>query len=176
MLFIAGVSSCGEQQSAQADKTDTASFSAPAPVFSDTINSPRLVTQDFSDSLVLTAETGKGIGPKIKYMPEWRAFGWFTSADSVVWDVEVKNAGDYDVMLEWSVDDGEAGKEFILSSGAKQLTGSVGKSGSWETYKTESIGTMKLEAGRQNIVFKSGRAFSADSALLDLRNLKFIKK
>lgn len=125
---------------------------------------------------MLTAETGKGEGPAIKYMPEWRAFGWFTSSDSVLWDVNVSNAGNYDVIMEWSVDDAEAGKEFVLSSGADQLTGTVGKSGSWEVYKTENIGTIKLDKGRQTIIFKSAREFSKDSALLDLRNLKFVKK
>src|SRR5690554_4615527 len=29
----------------------------------------------------LTAEKGQGIGPNIKYMPEWKAFGWFMGKD-----------------------------------------------------------------------------------------------
>ncbi|MBL7698129.1 MAG: hypothetical protein JNK79_08220 [Chitinophagaceae bacterium] len=167
LIVVVFIVACGEQQSAQDSPAGT--------IIADTVNAPRLVSQE-SDSLVLTAETGKAEGPAIKYMPEWRAFGWFTSSDSVLWDVNVSSAGEYDVIMEWSVDDGEAGKEFVLSSGANQLVGKVGKSGSWEVYKTENIGTIKLEHGRQTIVFKSAQPFSKDSALLDLRNLKFVKR
>ncbi len=142
----------------------------------DTVNAPRVVTSLPDESLVLTAETGKGLGPAIKYMPEWRAFGWFTSADSVVWDVDVKDAGDFQVELEWSVDDGEAGKEFLLRAGSNQLTGKVGKSGSWETFKKENIGAIKLNSGPQQVIFKSNQSFGKDSALLDLRGLYFKKK
>jgi len=31
-------------------------------------------------SIVLTASAARGVGPKIKLMPEWKAFGWFTDA------------------------------------------------------------------------------------------------
>lgn len=141
----------------------------------DTINAPRIVSSGSDGSLLLTAETGKGLGPAIKYMPEWKAFGWFTSEDSVVWDIDVKNGGQYEVELEWSVDDGEAGKEFLLRTAKNQLTGKVGKSGSWETFKKTNIGEINLDAGPQQIVFKSNQSFSKDSALLDLRSLKLVK-
>lgn len=176
LTIVVCIVSCGEQPTAPAEQTDVSVNSTPAEAFSDTVNAPRLVSQVPGDSLVLTAETGRGIGPAIKYMPEWRAFGWFTSADSVVWDVDVKDAGEYSVFLEWSVDDKEAGKEFILRSGSNRLTGKVGKSGSWETFKTENVGTLKLENGFQNIVFKSAKEFNKEGALLDLRSLKFVKK
>lgn len=129
-----------------------------------------------SAEIVLTAEQGKAIGPNIKYMPEWKAFGWFTSSDSVQWNVDVKEAGSYDVFMEWSVDDKEAGKEYVLRAGNNQLEGSVGKSGSWETYKTEKIGTLRLESGPQILTFKSKREFDKDGGLLDLRMLKLVKK
>jgi len=179
LLF--GFVSCGEQQD-DSDKenaiTDTIKVAdtTSAPAIADTINAPRLVNASADGSLLLTAETGKGVGPNIKYMPEWRAFGWFTSSDSVVWDVDVQAAGEYEVFMEWSVDDKEAGKEYVLRSTGNELSGKVGKSGSWETYKSEKLGDLKLESGHQNIVFKSKKAFSKDGALLDLRNLKLVKK
>lgn len=48
-----------------------------------------LIRPESNGSLHLSAEKGKPIGPEIKYMPEWKAFGWFTSADRVEWNVEV---------------------------------------------------------------------------------------
>ena len=140
-------------------------------VTADTVNKPGLVKAQTDGSFLLTAENGKPIGPDIKYMPEWRAFGWFTAADKVEWDVDVTNTGEYEVHLEWSVSDEEAGKEFLLEAKDQQLTGVVGKSGSWETFKNANIGTIKLSAERQKIIFKSKTKFDK-GALLDLRQIK----
>jgi peptidoglycan-N-acetylglucosamine deacetylase len=152
-LFIGGlflfIISCGEQT-----KVETAS----TPVV-----------------LNLTAETGKPLGPEIKYMPEWKAFGWFTAKDSVEWQVDVPEAGEYSVQMEWSVSDEDAGKEFILIAANDQLKGIVDKSGSWETYKTKDIGTINLEKGKQKFIFRSNTKFD-EGAILDLRALKLEKK
>ncbi len=140
---------------------------------SDTINEPRLVKAGIDGSVLLTAENGKAIGPEIKYMPEWRAFGWFTANDRVEWEIETHNPKEYDVYLEWAVSDEEAGKEFILETNNGQLTGIVKPSGSWETFKSERIGKINLSEGRQKIIFRSKTKFEK-GALLDLRQLKLV--
>jgi hypothetical protein len=139
----------------------------------DTVNKPALVTAQPDNSLLLTAENGKAVGPNIKYMPEWRAFGWFTGADRVEWEVDLRQPGEYDVHLNWSVSDEEAGKEFVLEAKDKQLTGVVGKTGSWETYKNENIGKIKLSEGSQIIIFRS-KSKADTGALLDLRQIKLV--
>ena len=136
---------------------------------SDTINRPELVKGIY----LLTAENGKAIGPNIKYMPEWRAFGWFTAADKVQWEVEVAKSSQYEVRIEWSVSDEEAGKQFLLRTGDEKLIGNVERSGSWTTFKTKSVGKIYLRAGRQKIIFKSNKSFD-DGALLDLRSISLI--
>ena len=170
-LFTAALS-CGEQ-SATTNNTaeDSAHIQMPT---TDTLNNPSLVT-DQSGMFLLTAENGKAVGPSIKYMPEWKAFGWFTSKDSVEWEVDVKDAGEYKAELEWSVSDEEAGKQFVLSSGGKEITGTVDKSGSWETYKKKDIGSIQLPTGIQKIVFKSKTNFPDSSGLMDLRQIKLQK-
>ena len=104
-------------------------------------------------------------------MSEWRAFGWFTAGSSVEWEVDVEKAGEYEALLEWSVSNEEAGKEFLLQAKDKKLTGIVASSGSWEKYKLEKVGVIKLEAGTQKIVFKSNQPFKT-GALLDFRELR----
>jgi hypothetical protein len=135
------------------------------------INQPALVRPQPDGLLRFTAETGKGIGPDVKYMPEWRAFGWFTAASSLEWEVDVEKSGEYEALLEWSVSNEEAGKEFLLQAKDKKLIGVVTPSGSWEKYKIEKVGVIKLEAGSQKIVFKSNKAFET-GALLDFRELR----
>ncbi|SMD41547.1 Predicted xylanase/chitin deacetylase [Aquiflexum balticum DSM 16537] len=142
----------------------------------DTMNIPQLVRPSVDGQLRLTAENGRGIGPAIQYMPEWKAFGWFTSNDSVVWEVDVPMDGNYEVWLDWSVSDEEAGKEFILTAGKEKLLGIVEKSGSWETFQKKSIGTIPLKKGYGKVIFKSNEAFEEDGAILDLRELTLIRK
>lgn len=133
---------------------------------------PELVRPATDGRLLLTAQKGVGVGPKIKYMPEWNAFGWFTEADYVQWEAEVPSAGMYDVIMEWSVSDDSAGNPFVLEANGKEvLKGTVGKTGSWEDFKTEKIGTVTLEKGRQQILFKPDPSLQK-AGMLDLRSLE----
>lgn len=136
----------------------------------DTINIPELVAADAKGVLYLTAEKGKGTGPKIQYMPKWKAFGWFGATDAVEWEIEVPRAGLFEVNIEWSVDDKEAGKTFIFETERVSLSGKVPPSGGWENFQNKSVGTLQLTAGTQKIKFRSGKVF-ANGALLDLRKV-----
>ena len=94
-------------------------------------NNPVVVQPEENGTLHLEAQTARAVGPKIQYMPEWKAFGWFTEADRVEWDVEAPKKGKYDVYLDWSVSDAEAGKPFVFEAGKRKLNGRIGKTGSW---------------------------------------------
>ncbi|HET9485867.1 MAG TPA: neutral/alkaline non-lysosomal ceramidase N-terminal domain-containing protein [Chryseosolibacter sp.] len=137
-------------------------------------NHPELIRPEEDQVIRLTAEKAQAVGPEIKYMPEWRAFGWFTERDRVEWDVEVASKGKYDVYLDWSVSDEEAGKPYVLEAGRQQVKGTVGKSGSWFTYRTEKIGRLQLSAGSHKVIFRPASA-SKKGALLDLRELKLVR-
>ncbi|WP_290798563.1 hypothetical protein [Flavihumibacter sp. UBA7668] len=137
----------------------------------DTVNIPRTVFAEKSGALKLIAEKGTGIGLDIAYMPEWRAFGWFTASSRVEWYVVVEKGGTYDVTLEWSVSDEESGKGFVIEFGPQTVKGKVGKSGSWETFKTVSVGHVKLAAGSHRVVFRPSVDFGL-GAILDLREIR----
>lgn len=136
-------------------------------------NKPVLVGAEENGTLHLQAHAARATGPKIQYMPEWKAFGWFTEADKVEWDVEIPKKGKYDVYLDWSVSDAEAGKPFAVEAGKRKLNGRIGKTGSWFTYKKVKIGTLQLERGNQKIVFRP-EPDSPKGALLDLREVILI--
>lgn len=135
------------------------------------VNRPSIVVPDKDAVLSLTAENGKGIGPDIKYMPEWKAFGWFTHQDRVEWEIYSKEDKEYTVVMEWSVADDHSGQPFILESTAGKVTGNVAKSGSWETYTAAPVGILKIKAGKQKISFKPGKNMDPKKALLDLRRI-----
>lgn len=132
-----------------------------------------LVRPDERGIISLHAQTGVATGPAIKFMPEWKAFGWFTGDDKVTWEVEVPQEGSYDVLMEWSVSDEEAGKIFLFETGGRDITGTVGKSGSWETFKETKIGEVRIGPGERRMVFRSATAFK-NGALLDLREIKLV--
>ena len=136
-------------------------------------SNPATVMPEPDGSLRLSAEKGKATGPNIKYMPEWRAFGWFTGKDMVEWIVKGNRAGEYKVYMEWSVSDKEAGKPFILQVGDRVLKGKVETTGSWETFRTISIGTVRLRSGNNKIVFRPATDFEK-GAILDLREIKLV--
>ena len=136
-------------------------------------NQPEVV-QPEADGVHLRAAIARSSGPEIKYMPEWKAFGWFTEADRVEWDVEIEKKGMYEVYLQWSVSDDEAGKPFILEAGRQQVKGRVGKTGSWFTYRKEKIGRISLSAGSHKVVFRPA-SVSQKGALLDLREIILVR-
>ena len=139
----------------------------------DTINRPQVVRPERNGTLQLRAAFARAIGPEIKYMPEWKAFGWFTEEDRVEWDVEGRVKGKYDVYLEWSVSDQEAGKQFVLEAGNQALKGKIGKTGSWFTYKREKIGSVRLPDGIHKVVFMPASKTNK-GALLDLRSISLV--
>jgi len=136
-------------------------------------NKPEAVHAKAGKVIELPAESARAAGPAIKYMAEWRAFGWFTEADLVEWEVDLNKSGKYEVYLDWSVSDEAAGKPFVFEVGIQQINGTIGKTGSWFTYRYEKIGSIRLPAGSNKIVFKADPA-SPKGALLDLRGIKLV--
>lgn len=127
------------------------------------------------DQLIsIHANDGKGVGPKIKIMPEWNAFGFFTSSDKIEWEeVGIPENNYYDVYLEWSVSNEDAGKPYIFQIGKTKLEGMVIMSGSWEEFRTRKIGTVKLKKGVYKASFKPKKK-SLEGGLLDFREIKLI--
>ena len=121
-------------------------------------------------SIILTATAGRGMGPKIKLMPEWKAFGSWTDADQAEWLVEVPKAGVYDVFMEWSAGDDSAGNPYAFNVSKQEISGTVEKSGSLETYKKARIGQITLEPGVQFAALKPAGKFN--TTLLHLREVR----
>jgi hypothetical protein len=137
------------------------------------LNIPGITRAALNETVHLPAEKAKGIGPDIQYMPEWNAFGWFTAKDRVEWDLDLPKKGAYEVWMEWSVSDEEAGKPFVLTSGNQTIEGVIKPSGSWETFKKIKIGELTLEEDYNRIIVASGQEFEK-GALMDLKALTLV--
>jgi hypothetical protein len=132
--------------------------------------SPQKISPAKDGTIVLGAKHCKIAGPSLAYMPEWDALGFWREKDSAAWEVEVPKAGTYDVSMEWSVDDKNAGKAFVLESGAHKLEAKVDSTGRWDVYRIKKLGQIELDAGTQTLTLRGAGPFQ--HALMDLRELR----
>lgn len=136
---------------------------------------PLSVQENGAGDLNLEASLGKGLGPKIEYMPDWKAYGWWTAEDSAVWNVDVSNPGTFRVVLEWSISDEEAGKDVEFHFGEKKIVTKIPSSGSWETFKEMDIGQVELPAGRHKVVVKPANR-DEKGHFMDVRSIQLIRQ
>ncbi|MFT3750828.1 MAG: hypothetical protein QM768_21120 [Agriterribacter sp.] len=137
------------------------------------VNRQKLIHKEDDGSYRLVAWLAGSAGEHIKYMPEWKAFGWFDAKDRAIWKADIAEAGKYDVYIEYSVSDKEAGKIFALQYGNKKLKAKTDKTGSWFTYKTKKIGTIRLPAGAVDFILGADSGKESGS-VFDLREVKLV--
>lgn len=135
---------------------------------------PLPVIEDVAGTLNLKASLGRGYGPKIAYMPEWKAFGWWTNKDSVVWNISIPEPANYEVRLEWSISDEEAGKDIELHIGGRQILYNIQRSGSWETFRKELVGHVFLQEGDHRVLIVPANTEDTGS-FMDVRSVELIK-
>jgi putative heme-binding domain-containing protein len=113
-------------------------------------------------------------GERIEYMPDYDAIGWWTSEeDRAQWTLVLDRPGKYRVEWEYSVSPEAAGNAWMIEIGGKEvLSGTVASTGSWETFKTETLGTIDLPAADNQVVVRSKGPVKG--ALLDLRMVRFV--
>ena len=131
---------------------------------------PRKVAAAADGSLVLPARHARLTGPSLAFMPEWDALGFWRATDHAEWDVEVAKGGTYDVTLEWSVDEKNAGNPYAVEAGGSRLEGKVGSTKRWDLFRRETVGQVRLDAGAQKVTLKPNGQFK--TALMDLRELR----
>jgi hypothetical protein len=132
--------------------------------------SPAKVTQGDNGLIVLGAKQSTLTGGQLAYMPEWDALGFWTAGNHAAWEVEVAKAGLYDVTMEWSVADDNAGSRYVLEAGSHKLEGKVEGTKRWDLFRLGKIGQIQLDAGTQTVTLKPG--VEMKGALMDLRELR----
>lgn len=97
---------------------------------------------------------------------------WMNAADYVTWNAQVDRPGTYRVEVEYAVAPDSAGAAYsvqaertpevkpnsgtpISAASATSVNGTVSSTGGWGNFRTESIGTMRLESGRQKVTVRA---------------------
>ena len=139
----------------------------------DTIIDCRVLVESQNGAVKLEAVHGKGIGPKIQYMAEWEAFGYFNASDRIEWIMEVAEAGTYDIFLEWSADGGVVGNPYQIVIGDQVLNLKVEDTGSWEVFKRKLIGEVHIDQGLHRLIVRPDPKIT-EGGYLDVRALELI--
>jgi alpha-L-fucosidase len=79
--------------------------------------------------------------------------GYWTSADDyLTWSIDGAKPGRYTIEVSYACEPGSAGAEYQVSVGdGRQLKGKISSTGSWGTFRSETLGELELAAGRQTI-------------------------
>jgi len=68
---------------------------------------------------------------------------WGKADDFVSWDIKLTKPGAYAVEITYSC--AAPGSEFTIEAGDQKLTGKSASTGSWATYRTDKLGTLKFD-------------------------------
>lgn len=144
------------------------SVSSPAKSFPG--NHPDLGEVRDDGSIRLPAMRAKIYGPTLVFEEKYRNLGyWKSSEDRAVWMMNVPKAGRYQVRLDYACEDSAKGDRFLITIGEQSVGGAVTSTGSWDSYRGQSAGTVELPAGYSELIMRSDGPVR--SALMDLRQI-----
>lgn len=136
-------------------------------------NKPELVEVRDDGSIRLPATAARIYGPSIVYEEQYGNLGyWSSPEDRAAWDFTTPAAAEYKVSLDFACDASAAGNTLAVSVGGQKLTFKVPSTGSWDQYKGQEIGSVKLAKGPAELTIASEGAISG--AMIDLRSVRLL--
>jgi alpha-L-fucosidase len=70
---------------------------------------------------------------------------WGNAADFVSWEIKLAKPCALAVEITYSCATGAQGSEFVIEAGGQKLTGKSSTTGSWAAYRTDKLGTLRLD-------------------------------
>ncbi|MBC7852186.1 MAG: c-type cytochrome, partial [Pirellulaceae bacterium] len=136
-------------------------------------NKPEVVRPFVDGSIRLLALNARIYGPTVVFEDQYRNLGyWSSQEDHAAWNLEVEKAGEYRVQLDCACADGASGDRYLISIAGQTLGGKVPGTGTWDTYRGLTAGTVKLAKGPAELFIRSDGPIK--SALMDLRGIRLV--
>ncbi|MDA0810820.1 MAG: c-type cytochrome [Verrucomicrobia bacterium] len=133
-------------------------------------NEPQLVAADSSGRIELLATKAYIYGPEIRFSTRYRQLeNWLSERDEVAWQVDVPNDGSYTVEVEASCESEVPDNTFQIIAANDRIIANTPPTKNENDFRVRPIGTIKLSAGRQEIVMRA--AAPIKRRLLDLRGV-----
>ena len=136
-------------------------------------NQPRLITRQKNGELRLAATGCEIYGKSLVFEAKYKNLGYWMSADDrALWTVDMPRAGQYDVRLVYACDNGTAGNSFRLKCDKAVLTGKIVGTGTWDNYRTTTLGRVRLPSGRVRVLIEP--VGDPNNCLMDLQQLLLV--
>jgi hypothetical protein len=136
-------------------------------------NQPRVITRQKNGALRLAAASCEIYGKSLVFEAKYKNLGYWMSADDrALWTVDMPRAGQYEVRLTYACDNGTAGNSFQLKCGEARLTGKIVGTGTWDNYRTTTLGRVRLAAGRVRVLIEP--VGDPNNCLMDLQELVLV--
>ena len=104
------------------------------------------VAAEASGRMLLPAAKARihGVTPKYEHSGAKDQIGyWSGAADFVSWNIKVTKPGIYAVAAAYSCT--MSGSAFTIEAGGQKLSGASTTTGAWDSYRTDSLGTLKFD-------------------------------
>ncbi|MCE9529235.1 MAG: c-type cytochrome [Planctomycetales bacterium] len=119
-------------------------------------NKPEVVRPFVDGSIRLLAMNARIYGPTLVFEEQYRNLGyWSSQEDHAAWNLEVEKEGEYRVQLDYASAEGASGDSYIISIAGQTVGGKVPGTGTWDTYKSLTAGTVKLTKGPAELLIRS---------------------
>jgi hypothetical protein len=136
-------------------------------------NNPSLVEVRDDASIRMPALAARIYGPSIVYEQKHGNLGyWSSGEDRAAWTFTPKAAGEYKVTLDFACAPDAAGNTLALSIAGQKLTFKVPSTGSWDNYRGQEIGSVKLDKSHVELTVSSDGPLRG--ALIDLRSVRLM--
>jgi putative heme-binding domain-containing protein len=133
-------------------------------------NKPKIPILRDDGSARLLATDCRIYGPTLVFESQYRNLGfWGSEQDTAIWTVRLQHAGKYRVVLDYACAADTAGNRFRLEANGQVLTGKIQGTGTWDNYRTSTIGVFDLPAGEFEVTLRSDGPLQ--SYLMDLHGV-----
>jgi mono/diheme cytochrome c family protein/glucose/arabinose dehydrogenase len=132
---------------------------------------PAPIDPDDTGQFLLPAKTAKLFAGQLRYHPTLDLIGpWVKESDAALWQVNASAAGNYRVVLEYAMDDKNAGNTWQLESDLSALKGMVASTGGFDKFVKKEVGILKLKKGSNRILMRAVQGLKGE--LIDLRSIR----
>lgn len=136
-------------------------------------NSPGTVKPNDDGTITLPADKAEIYGPNLVYERKNQNLGWWTSIeDQAIWTINVPESGDWTVTVDYASENKTAGNTLKLTSAGRLLTGRIPGTGTWDDYRTWTIGKLDLRKGQQRLFVTTPE--TPHGAVIDLRAIRLL--
>jgi putative membrane-bound dehydrogenase-like protein len=131
-------------------------------------NEPRTIMPGKDGRVHLLPASAAVFGSSLVLEKQYGNLGyWSKPDDEARWTVDLAKETTFSVWLDFACAADSAGNVLTINAGTEKLKYTVQSTGSWDAYQLQSIGPLRLPAGRSEIVLRGDGAIRG--ALIDLK-------